>query len=134
MNNLGIALTKCFFCGNDDKIIINTYFTKNKSQRIKEMHGKIIDTDPCPKCKKYMEKGIILIGYDTEKSDLDNLPEGFWRTGEFIVLTENGFRDLAEYLDMPIEQIENVFKQRFLFIPTHIAQQLLKQGDINEIK
>lgn len=55
--NLGVALTKCFFCNKDDAIILNTKLTPFFANRVKEAHGKVISMDPCNKCRDFMKMG-----------------------------------------------------------------------------
>jgi hypothetical protein len=86
-----VALTKCFFCGADDRILIaRNNLTKTRND-INRAHGACIDLDPCTTCRDWMRQGIILIGIDPARSDPDwnrfPLPNPY-RTGGFAVVRE----------------------------------------------
>lgn len=68
-NNLGVALTKCFFCQGDADILLNTRLTPGHAKAVDAMHGKIVSMEPCQKCTEYMKMGIIVITIDVAKSD-----------------------------------------------------------------
>ena len=89
-NNLKVVLTKelCIICTKevDGAIILNSLLTKKAAKEVKELHGKVVGfaKEPCEECKADLEKAFLFIGYDEEKSDLNNLPQGFYRTGHII--------------------------------------------------
>lgn len=117
------AVIKCFFCGQDKGIIMNTRLTEKCAQEIKKMHNCVIDHEPCDQCKKYMEQGIILVSV----RDGDNGTNPY-RTGGFAVVTEEGVKEFSTP-----EMFEQVKKTRFAFIEDSIWKQLgLPQGDSNE--
>ena len=80
-----VALTKCYICGKDDVILLATRYNKKGEpvQDLTPFHGKAINTEPCYKCREYMEQGIILISVrdDSEK-------ENPYRTGGWCVIKE----------------------------------------------
>ena len=84
---IGVALTKCFYCQEDDRIVLNRQLTKRHAEKVKEMHGMVVDKEPCPKCKGYMEKGIIVITVDEKRSDGDM--DNPYRTGGWFVMGED---------------------------------------------
>lgn len=52
------AIPKCYFCGKDkNEIVMTSVLTEANAKRVKEMHGKVIDKEPCDECKKIMEQG-----------------------------------------------------------------------------
>ena len=95
-----VALTHCFICNEGDKILIN-----RRMQDMSEYHGKVIDKEPCPKCKDYMKQGVILISVRDGESA--NNP---FRTGGWCVVKDeaNMFQD--------IEQMKPMLKSRVGFI------------------
>jgi hypothetical protein len=109
---LGVALTKCFYCLNDDKIIMNTRLTTSLKDKVEDMHGKIVDMEPCPKCVSMMEQGFMIISVDPDKSvdnwdipptvlgkkNSDWIPDPC-RDGSFSVVTQ-------QWLDRMKENIE----------------------------
>jgi len=119
---LGVALTKCYFCGKDDTIVMNTKLTEKMAKKVEGMHGKVINMDPCPECKGYMEKGIILLTIDEDKSEPgwneDSMPNPY-RTGGFFVL-----KDEACERFMSPDMFEWAKKNRFLFIEHEAAKAL----------
>ncbi len=86
-----VALTKCFFCGEDAHIVLH-----KRLGDVSEMHGKVCSMEPCSKCAEHMKAGIILIGIDDAKSEKgwhrSNGRENFipnpYRTGAFCVIRE----------------------------------------------
>ena len=114
-NKMEVALTKCYFCGKDDKIIIPTRLTPKVNEQVKECHGKVIDMIPCKECEDWMKKGIILLGIVESKCDKDwnkeQMPNPY-RSGAFAVVTEEGFKRIVNDKSM----IEFAIKHRFMFI------------------
>jgi len=110
-----VALTKCFICGEDNNIVINTRLTKHDADKIKEMHGKAINKEPCNQCKKYMKEGIIVISVDEEKSngDLDNP----YRTGGWWVVKEDYIKRIVKK-----EFCDEVLKTRIMFMEDQICR------------
>lgn len=95
-----VALTKCYYCGKDNEILLD-----KRLKDISALHGKVCTMNPCNECQEFMKKSIILIGIDEEKSDPGwNSPPSNstlkerqswmpnpYRTGSFVVVTEQGF-------------------------------------------
>lgn len=102
-SNFEIALTKCFFCGGDNGLVMNRRLTPNDAKKIKEMNGKVVSMDPCPKCAEFMKQGIILL------SCKDGDPE--YRTGRMCVVKEAGVDFIQD------EKLKaDVLKRRFCII------------------
>jgi hypothetical protein len=124
-----VALTKCYFCGEDDKILLNTRLTAHAAKQVRECHQKVVDMDPCPKCRDFMQKGVILIAIDSNKSDpgWNQRPEdsqGNWmpnpyRTGGFAVV-----RDAAIKRILPKDLADHALRHRFMFIEHEAAVKL----------
>lgn len=98
-----VALLKCFFCGDDSEIVLNTRLTPRDAANVRAMHQKVAHMEPCNKCKDLMKQGVILLTIDVKKSDpnWNRPPSGDerknwmpnpYRTGGFFVLTDNGIR------------------------------------------
>ena len=114
-NNFEVALTKCFFCGGDNQIIMNRVLKPNIAKKVKEAHGKVINLEPCPKCAEYMKQGIILISVrdgETDKKDP-------FRTGGFAVIKDEGLKKV-----MPPDLFEKVSKTRCCFIEDSVWNKL----------
>jgi len=112
-----VALTKCFFCGESDKILLATHYNRNGEplHDLAPMHNKVVDMEPCSQCADYMKQGIILIGIDAEKSaqgwEREKLPNP-WRTGAFAVLKEEAILRMVN--DKKV--IDFAVKCRFMFV------------------
>jgi hypothetical protein len=116
-DTLGVALTKCFYCGDDSDIIINSKLTEANAKNVETLHGKVITTEPCTTCKTYMEVGIIVITYDPDKTTDSNNP---YRTGGFFVIKEDAVRSWYDN-DDAFNEINNV---RCLLMEHKLAEQL----------
>ncbi len=68
---VGVALTKCFYCGEDGDILINQRLTKHSAEKVESMHGHVVSKEPCGTCAEHMKTGIIVITIDGEKSKGD---------------------------------------------------------------
>lgn len=118
------ALTKCYFCGEDSTIVMNSIGTKEKADRIRESHGKVASMIPCSTCEDWMSEGIMLIGIDLKKS-----PEGWetrdrfpnpYRSGNLWVVTEEAFKNVISSQEVLKEGLE----KRWLFIDIEIAKSI----------
>lgn len=55
-----VAIPKCYFCGKDkNEIVMTSLLTKENAKRVKEMHGKVIDKEPCDEFYRWKT-----LGYD----------------------------------------------------------------------
>ncbi len=140
-HDLGVALTKCYFCHESDKIVMNTRLAPQIAARVEEMNGKVIDMDPCNKCKALMQQGVILITIDSEKSGTDwHKPpneawddrRGVWapdpnwmpnpyRTGGWFVVKDDAIRRMMP--DSP-DLAEWAIKHRWMFIEDEAARKI----------
>lgn len=84
---LEVAVVKCFFCGRDKGLIMNTRLTEKDAKVIREVHNHAIDYEPCDKCKKLMKQGIILVSVRDGES-----PSNPYRTGGFVVIKEDAVK------------------------------------------
>ena len=121
-DTIGVALTKCFYCGENSDILMNTILTKHIADKVKDCHGKVVSMKPCTQCKTYMEMGIILLTYDNEKSKGNDI----YRTGGFFVVREEAVT--RWYKDK--ETLDKVLEGRFTFIEHNLAE---KMGLFNSI-
>lgn len=127
-----VALTKCFFCGKGNEILLD-----RRLKDISALHDKVRNMNPCNECQELMNKGIILIGIDEEKSDqgwsvppvsLEQrkswIPNPY-RSGAFVAITEQAFERLINEPSL----VEYGKKHRWMFIE-HKA--LVHMGAIKE--
>lgn len=103
-NLLGVAMIRCYFCGEPKGIMMNTKLSPTYAKKVEEAHNKVIDMEPCDKCKEWMKKGIILIGVRDDDKE--------YRTGHFAVVTENAIQKMLEGTKM----LEPVLQHRFAFV------------------
>lgn len=71
-----VGLSSCFYCGGDHMLLLDKRLENTLPRNV-----GIIDMSPCSECEEYMEKGVILIGFDEERSDMNKLDRswGEWR-------------------------------------------------------
>lgn len=107
------TLGQCFYCGDED----GTIGLMGKLKGDMEAPRKLVLTmDPCPSCKDWMSKGIILIEIvDGQTPTIDKLPE---RTGRFIVVTKDS---IAAVFDD--ETTEQTLKHGWSFIDKAAVEQ-----------
>lgn len=91
--NFEVALIKCWFCGEDKGLIMNSRLTPKAAKAVKECHGKVIDLEPCEGCKKLMEQGVMLFEIETVPADPSQLPE---RTGRMAVVKDSAFDNFPD--------------------------------------
>ncbi len=138
-NKVGVALTNCYFCGKGDRILLNTLLTPVMAQRVESAHGKVIDMEPCSECKKWMDRGIILLTIDggksepgwnsppTEYSDYERRKGGAnppwmpnpYRAGGFFVMKEEAFKRIFNG-----EAAAFALKHRWMFIEQEAADKI----------
>lgn len=113
-----VARTKCFLCGEAADILLH-----RNLKDISELDGKVVSKEPCSKCQKYMQQGIIIIGVDLDKTDDPNNP---YRTGHFFVLKEEAFTRIFTG-----EEAEATLKDRvcYMDIPTMVRCGILDAAD-----
>ena len=113
-NKFEVGLIKCFFCGKDKGLVMNTRLTHKDAENIKKMNGHAIDYEPCDECKKMMEQGIMFVSVRDGESG--NNP---YRTGKMCVIKEEGVKQFSSP-----ELFEQVKKTRFAFIEDSVWTQL----------
>ena len=100
---LGVALVKeaCPICGKlqDGPIVMNTILSEYRAKQVEEMNGKTIgySKEPCDECKDLMSKGFLVIGYVESKTDFDEKPINFYRSGnQWVIKPESAVRMFGE--------------------------------------
>lgn len=101
-SHVGMAL--CFFCGEPKEILLDR---RLKNSLVREA---IYDYEPCNKCKKWMEKGIILIS--AAEDSVQNHPENPYRTGGWVVVTEEALSKFP----MSGKLKDKIIEKRFSFV------------------
>lgn len=113
-NNFEVAMIKCFFCGKEKGLVMNTRLSKKHADEIKKMNGHAIDYEPCDECKKLMEQGIMFVSVKDGESG--NNP---YRTGKLCVIKEEAVKQFSSP-----ELYEQVKKTRFAFIEDSVWDSL----------
>ena len=130
---MGVALTKCYFCGDGDRIIMNRVLTTSLAAKVESMNGKVIDMEPCNKCRHFMSLGVIFLTIDPEKSEPNwNKPPASlrfeekrqwfpnpYRTGGFFVVKDEAVKKM-----LPEELATYALKERYMFIEEGVARDL----------
>lgn len=123
---IGVALTKevCPICGREMEgpILMNRIASKTKAKEVEALHGQVIgySKEPCDECKKMLEEAFIFIGYDEEKSDMEHLPEGFYRTGNIV-----GVKKDSSIVQDFVRKISDIgYKRGYLFMPKVSMEEL----------
>lgn len=115
----------CLCCGKTHKdntpLLLGTKFvTESTAKHIEEQFSEASIYQDCAQCTEYKKMGVILIGYDPARSDTTQVPEGFYRTGELLVVTDEGLQKL----NLGKEVTQQALSKRKLFIPSQLAQEL----------
>lgn len=83
-----IVYELCLLCGkkHNESIIMNCLLTKKEADKIKSLHNEAVSYSkkPCKECQENTKEAFMFISYDEEKSDMDNIPEGLYRTGHIV--------------------------------------------------
>lgn len=102
-DEIGVALVKeaCPVCGKlqDGPIVMNTKLSEYRAREVEEMNGKCIgySKEPCEECKDLMSKGFLVIGYVESKTNFDENPPNFYRSGnQWVVKPESALRMFGE--------------------------------------
>lgn len=132
-NKLEVALAKeiCYICGKevDGPILMNTKLTEKEANKIKELHQKPIGftEKPCKECQENLKKAFLIIGIDEEKTDFENLPEGFYRSGHLVGVK----KDIPLVQEHIKKEVPEAIKKGYIFMDYRIMEKL---GLINNKK
>lgn len=103
--NFEVALIRCFFCGKDKGLVVNSLLTPKAAETVKKCNGKAIDLEPCDDCKELMKQGVMLIEY-REETEPD-----FYRTGVFAVVKDEAIKNV-----FPNDIADDAIKCRYCFV------------------
>lgn len=118
MSNLGFALPKCFFCRKDkNEILMNRRLSPGLARQVADMHGKIVDMNPCSECEEWMNRGVLLISVrDGEKLPGSGKMPNPYRTGGWAVVTPDAFSRIMTEIKADKTIVESAIKHRWTFI------------------
>lgn len=121
-----VALTRCYFCGEADKILLCAKYRPDgrggmvPAKDMSEFDGKVIDKEPCPKCQEHMKNGVILISVSDDSED-GSEP---YRTGGWWVVKDEAIKRMVK----PPELAEKIISQRVTFVPNQACKILHLPG------
>jgi len=110
---MNVALTKCFYCGKDNDILLAIRYNRKgePSTDMSKFHGKADPRRPCNECKEAMRKGVMLCEVrDGEKRDNP------YRTGKLWVVSAEACKRIFKDIDF-----DGV---RFIFIEERYAKRV----------
>ena len=122
---IGTALAKelCLLCTTemDGPIFMNKIMTEHHAKKVEDMHGQIIGyaPEPCQECKDNMEKAFMFIGFEEDKSDMDSLPGGFFRSGHIVGVKKN----IPLVQEWVKENVPGAVEKGYMFMPHIIMEQ-----------
>lgn len=128
-----VAMTNCYFCNEPYQILLATRYHHTSSgmeptKDLANFNGKIVDMNPCNKCRDFMKLGVILITIDDAKSDPNwNKPDGEknwmpnpYRTGGWFVVKDEAVIRIIQ----PKEMADWAIKHRWMFIEHSAAESM----------
>lgn len=110
MNELShVGMSTCFFCGEVKEIVLDRRLRNTLPRQACYNH------EPCDKCKKLMEQGVMFISVrDGEGS------ENPYRTGKLCVVKDEAVRRWP--LDEPLKA--DILRKRVCFIEDSVWQRI----------
>lgn len=105
-HGLNPSMGICYYCNEESGEIIIPGRLKGDAEAPR---AAIWHKDPCPKCAKWMEQGIILISVCNDADSKDHDP---YRTGGWCVVTENAIQRM-----LTADAAEGLCKARWAFVP-----------------
>jgi len=118
-HGLNPSVTVCFFCGKSVGVAICGHL-KGDQEAPRTMMS--YPEEACDECKDWMTKGIYLVGIDPERSDPKKGLNGFYRSGQCTVVSEEAFRRL---FDGGAEAVKFGLKHRWTFIDGTMLAQII---------
>lgn len=94
MEKQAVAMAKliCPVCGKEQPtLVVDKKFRKTLPANIDKPIGYL--DEPCTECKDYMNKGIIIISVDVDKT---TEPDNPFRTGHILVVKEELFNEIPD--------------------------------------
>jgi len=106
------AIPLCFYCGEKKNMVILAGKLGPDDRPAPQDCGW--DHEPFDRCKKWMERGVILISVrDGEQGDNP------YRTGGWVVVTDSLIRKFAKP-----DMVDNILRQRVCFMPDEVWDHL----------
>ena len=116
-HGVNASVMKCFYCGKDMGVAL----LGRLKDDVEAPRECVLNYEPCDDCKKYMEEGIIVIGVK-DGSNEDNP----YRTGEFLVITEDG---IGNIINPDSDLYRCIMEHRFVFIEHSVLKNIVSVED-----
>ena len=112
----------CPCCGRsmDAKMVLETDLTKEVKDYVEDVSGKDVGISeaPCDECKSYMDKAIMVIIYNEEKTESMTKP---FRTGQLYGLKDEAVKRLFDFDE---KFMEMVTKTRMFYLSDAVAKEI----------
>lgn len=102
-HGLNPILTTCFWCGEPMGVALVGRLRKDGDNDAEAPREACMTLEPCDKCRKHFEKGVLLIEVTEDGSKFDNNdtfsfgakngPQHLWPTGRYAVLKPEAVKD-----------------------------------------
>jgi hypothetical protein len=113
-NKSYVGMANCFVCGEVKHLLLDRRLKNSLPQ------NAVYDKEPCDKCKKIMEQGVLFIGVRNNETDKENP----YRTGQIIGLKDKAVKNIIQE---PL--LSEVLKKRICFVEEDVLKRI---GLINE--
>lgn len=67
-----VGLNRCFYCGEGFEVLLHKRLLKVFPHSIPPQH-----LEPCSKCKGWMKKGVVLIGVEEDRSNMEKFAKSW---------------------------------------------------------
>lgn len=104
-HGLNPAIPVCFFCQKPKNEVVLVGRLKDDKEAPR---NAVWNNEPCDECRDLMNRGIVCISVDADKSNDHSNP---WRSGGWCVLTEKAFGEIFHG-----EVVTEAVKKRAAFI------------------
>lgn len=105
------TIPTCFYCGEKKNEIILAGELPGDAEAPKDA---VWDHVPCDQCKRWMQKGVIVISIRDGETG-----ENPYRTGGWVVLTESAVRKFASPM-----AVQDMLRSRVCFMPDEVWDHL----------
>jgi len=133
VDNNFVALTRCYYCGEPNEIVIDRYLGhSHHGKGVSELQDKVIDMRPCNKCEELMKQGVMLIGIipsmcdpnwsapPKDKKQAEGWMPNPYRSGDVVVLKDDAIRRLINDPGM----VNYALEKRWIFIDKEVLNML----------
>lgn len=113
------GLENCFFCGDAKSVLLDRRLKKTLP------HSAVYNKEPCDKCRKIMEQGVLFIAVRDGEEGKKNP----YRTGQLIGLKDEAVKRMVKE---PL--LSNILNSRVCFIEESVLKSLGLLGSRGGLK